>query len=96
MIALACDFRVAVETAKAGLLFVRVGLAGADMGPRGCCLGGGTARATEMLMLGEPVTAPAAKEMGLVSYVTSDVASCLGKAQELAQKLAQGPLCAQG
>ena len=32
VIALACDFRVMSEKAKIGFLFVKVGLAGADMG----------------------------------------------------------------
>ncbi len=97
VIALACDLRVAVETAKLAFLFVRVGLAGADMGaawllPRVV----GLARATEMLMLGEPVVATEARAMGLVNYVTPDAASCLHKARELAQKLAQGPSFALG
>jgi len=52
-LALACDFKIAVETAKFGFLFVRVGLAGADAGatyliPRLV----GPTRAAEMLMLG--------------------------------------------
>ena len=97
VIALACDLRVAVETAKLAFLFVRVGLAGADMGaawllPRVVGLG----RATELLLLGEPVLAAQAKEMGLVNYVTPDAAACLAKARELATKLAQGPSFALG
>ena len=55
VIALACDFRVLSEKAKIAFLFVKVGLAGADMGaawllPQVV----GLARATELLMLGEP------------------------------------------
>src|SRR5688572_16022233 len=50
VIALACDFRVLAEKAKLAFLFVKVGLAGADMGaswllPRMV----GLARATEIL-----------------------------------------------
>ncbi len=97
VIALACDIRIAVETAKLAFLFVRVGLAGADMGaawllPRVV----GPGRAAEILMLGEPVLAAQALQMGLVNHVTPDAASCLQKARELAAKLAQGPSFALG
>ena len=49
-----------------------------------------------MLMLGDSVVATEARAMGLVNYVTPDAASCLQKARELAQKLAQGPSFALG
>jgi enoyl-CoA hydratase/carnithine racemase len=54
VIATACDFRIAAETAKIAYLFVRVGLSGADMGaawllPRIVGLG----RAAELLMTGD-------------------------------------------
>ena len=57
-IALASDLRVAADTARIAFLFVKVGLAGADMGgaqllPRIVGLG----RATELLMTGEFVDA---------------------------------------
>jgi len=69
-LALACDFKIAVETAKFGFLFVRVGLAGADAGatyliPRLV----GLTRATEMLMLGEVVEAQEAYRMGMLTRV---------------------------
>ena len=58
VIALASDFRIAVPQASLAFLFTKVGLAGADMGaayllPRVV----GLARATELLMLGEKVSA---------------------------------------
>ncbi len=70
-LALACDFKIAVETARFGFLFVRVGLAGADAGatyliPRLV----GLTRAAEMLMLGEIVEAPEAYRMGMLTRVT--------------------------
>ncbi|MDI6761837.1 MAG: enoyl-CoA hydratase-related protein [Thermodesulfobacteriota bacterium] len=70
MLALACDFKIAVETAKLGLLFVRVGLAGADAGatyliPRLV----GPTRAAEMLLLGEVVEAPEAYRLGMLTRV---------------------------
>ncbi len=69
-IALASDFRVAADTAQIAFLFVRVGLAGADMGaafllPRLIGLG----RATELLMLGDFVDAIEAQRIGLYHRV---------------------------
>jgi enoyl-CoA hydratase/carnithine racemase len=69
-IALACDFRVATETAKIAFLFVKVGLSGADMGaafllPRVVGLG----RATELLMTGEFISAAEAHRIGLYHRV---------------------------
>ena len=97
VIALACDLRVAAENAKLAFLFVRVGLAGADMGaawllPQVVGLG----RATEILMLGEPVLAPAALQMGLVNRVVADAAAARTEAQALARRLARGPSFALG
>lgn len=96
VIALACDLRVAAESAKIAFLFVRVGLAGADMGaawllPRVVGLG----RASELLMLGEPVLARDALSMGLVNRVVPD-GQALAEAQALARRLAQGPTFALG
>jgi enoyl-CoA hydratase/carnithine racemase len=96
VIALACDFRVMSEKAKIAFLFVKVGLAGADMGaawllPQVIGLG----RATEILMLGEPVLAPDALAMGLAHRVVAPDA-VLATALELAGKLARGPRFALG
>ena len=70
LLALACDFKVAVETARFGILFVRIGLAGADAGasyllPRMV----GLTRATEMLMLGEMIDAREAHRIGMLTRV---------------------------
>lgn len=96
VIALACDFRVASDRAKLAFLFTRVGLTGADMGaayllPRLI----GVGRATELLMLGEPVTAEEALQMGLVNRVVKHE-DVLIEALELAEQLARGPLFALG
>ena len=69
-IALASDFRVAADTARIAFLFVKVGLAGADMGaahllPRLVGLG----RATELLMTGEFIAADEAQRIGLYHRV---------------------------
>ncbi len=96
VIALACDFRVLSERAKTAFLFVRVGLAGADMGaawllPQIV----GLSRATEILMLGEPITADAALAMGLAHRVVPPE-RVLEEATALAVRLARGPLFALG
>lgn len=69
-IALASDFRIAADSARIAFLFVKVGLAGADMGaahllPRVVGLG----RATELLMLGDFVEPDEALRIGLYNRV---------------------------
>jgi enoyl-CoA hydratase/carnithine racemase len=96
VIALACDFRIMSEKAKIAFLFVKVGLAGADMGaawllPQVI----GLARANELLMLGEPVVADEALRIGLTNRV-APAERVLDEARALAQKLARGPLFALG
>jgi enoyl-CoA hydratase/carnithine racemase len=94
VLALAADFRVADPTARFAFLFTRVGLSGGDMGaayllPRVVGLG----HATRLLMLGEPVRAPEAERIGLISELTEE-----GRADEaaaaLARRLADGPALA--
>jgi enoyl-CoA hydratase/carnithine racemase len=91
VVALACDFRLLAESASFAFLFTRVGLAGADMGsayllPRIVGLG----RATELLLLGDKVSAQRAHEIGLASAVVADD-ELPGAAGELARRLADGP-----
>jgi enoyl-CoA hydratase/carnithine racemase len=91
VLALACDFRLMADTASFAFLFTRVGLAGADMGaayllPRLVGLG----RATELLMLGEPVGAERACQIGLANEVVP-VGQLTDRAGELADRLADGP-----
>jgi enoyl-CoA hydratase/carnithine racemase len=91
VIALAADFRILAESASFAFLFTRVGLAGADMGsayllPRIVGLG----RATELLMLGDKLTARRAYELGLATSVVSDD-HLAQHAGELAARLANGP-----
>lgn len=96
VIALASDFRIMAATAKIAFLFVRVGLAGSDMGaafllPRVV----GLARATELLMLGDAVPAEACERLGLANKVCPPEA-LLGEARALAARLARGPGFALG
>jgi enoyl-CoA hydratase/carnithine racemase len=91
VMAIACDFRVASDTAKIGFIFPKVGLCGADMGaafllPRLI----GLSRASELLFLGEFTDAAEALRMGLYHRVVKPD-ECLPAAQALAQKLANGP-----
>jgi enoyl-CoA hydratase/carnithine racemase len=91
VIALACDFRVASETASFGFLFPKVGLCGADMGagwllPRAV----GHARASELLFLGDRIDAAAAERIGLVNRVVAR-AECVPASRALAERLASGP-----
>ena len=90
-IALAADIRVAADTAKIAFLFVKVGLAGADMGaayllPRVV----GLAKATELLFTGEFISADEAQRLGLYNKVvpTDNLASVT---TALAEQLARGP-----
>ena len=94
VLALASDFRILARSAKLSFLFTRVGLAGADMGaayllPRLIGLG----RATELLVLGDEVSAERGYELGLATKVVDDE-SLPSAANELARKLADGPALA--
>ena len=82
------------SAASIAFLFTNVGLTGADMGagyllPRLV----GQSRATEMLMLGDPVDAATALEIGLAHRVVA-ADECVAVATELARRLAKGPLAA--
>ncbi|GLF98901.1 enoyl-CoA hydratase family protein [Streptomyces yaizuensis] len=94
VLALAADFRIADPSARFAFLFTRVGLSGGDMGaayllPRVVGLG----HATRLLMLGEPVRAPEAERIGLLSEVTEE-GRAPARAAELARTLAEGPALA--
>jgi enoyl-CoA hydratase/carnithine racemase len=91
VIAAACDFRIASDTAKIAFLFVRVGLSGADMGaawllPRLVGLG----HATELLMTGDFISPTRAHEIGLYHKVVP-ADELLATARSWAEKLARGP-----
>ena len=92
-LAFACDFRMAAESASFLLAFAGVGLS-LDSGvswtlPRLI----GSARATALALLAEPVDAAAALEMGMVNAVVADDVLQAG-ALELATRLAAGPTTA--
>jgi 2-(1,2-epoxy-1,2-dihydrophenyl)acetyl-CoA isomerase len=92
-LALACDFRIAARRASLLMAFARVGL-GADTGASWTLQRVvGSARAAELLMLAEPVTADRALSMGLLTAVVDD-AELASTARELAVRLAAGPTAA--
>ncbi|SNT52121.1 Enoyl-CoA hydratase [Streptosporangium subroseum] len=89
-LAFACDLRVASEKAKFAMAFGSIGLA-PDSGSSWTLQRlVGLARASELLLLGEPLDAARALELGIVSRVVP--AGELGAAaRELAVRLARGP-----
>jgi enoyl-CoA hydratase/carnithine racemase len=91
VLALASDFRVMARTASFAFLFTKVGLAGADMGaayllPRMV----GLSRATQLLVLGDSLSAEQADEWGLVTELVND-GEVDAAVQALAKRLAGGP-----
>jgi 2-(1,2-epoxy-1,2-dihydrophenyl)acetyl-CoA isomerase len=92
-LAFACDFRVAARRASFLMAFARVGLA-ADSGASWTLQRlVGAARATELLMLAEPLGAEQALAAGLVTAVVDD-GELTTAAAALAAKLAAGPTAA--
>jgi enoyl-CoA hydratase/carnithine racemase len=92
ILAMAADLRYAAPSAKVAFLFVRVGLAGCDMGacamlPR--IIGQG--RASELLYTGRSMSAAEGHAWGFFNEVADPV---LPKALEVAAALATGPTAA--
>jgi 2-(1,2-epoxy-1,2-dihydrophenyl)acetyl-CoA isomerase len=87
-LALACDYRVAAQTAKLSESFVKIGLhpdwGGTWLLPRLV----GRSRALEILMTGRMVEAAEALAIGMVDRVVADA---LAEAQTLARTLAAAP-----
>jgi enoyl-CoA hydratase/carnithine racemase len=90
-IAMASDLRLGTPRAKTAFLFVRVGLAGCDMGacamlPR--IIGQG--RAAELLYSGRSMSAEEGERWGFFNRVVAET-ELLNAARELANGLANGP-----
>ncbi|HEY1975920.1 MAG TPA: enoyl-CoA hydratase family protein [Candidatus Baltobacteraceae bacterium] len=91
ILAMASDLRYGTERAKVAFLFVRVGLAGCDMGacailPRIIGLG----RASELLYTGKAMTAAQALHWGFFNELCLPD-ELLMRAQQAAHELASGP-----
>jgi enoyl-CoA hydratase/carnithine racemase len=90
-LALAADLRIATPEAKTAFLFVRVGLAGCDMGA--CALLPrivGQGRASELLLTGRPMSAEEGQSWGFFNRLCVRE-RLLDEAVELAATLAAGP-----
>jgi 2-(1,2-epoxy-1,2-dihydrophenyl)acetyl-CoA isomerase len=88
--ALAGDLVVAAESAYFMLAFVGIGLVPDGGSSLFVPSRVGFARAAEMAMLGEPVSAAKAVEWGLINYAWPD-ADFAAKAEALVRRLADGP-----
>lgn len=94
ILAMASDLRYGTPRTKVAFLFVRVGLAGSDMGacamlPR--IIGQG--RASELLYTGRAMTADEALAWGFFNGVIAD-GNVLERAQSVARAIAEGPYLA--
>jgi enoyl-CoA hydratase/carnithine racemase len=91
LLALASDLRLGTARSKTAFLFVRVGLAGADMGA--CALLPrviGQGRASELLYTGRSMSGDEALQWGFFNRVCEPDA-VIAQAQALAAELAAGP-----
>ncbi|MBX3456436.1 enoyl-CoA hydratase family protein [Ferrovibrio sp.] len=96
IIAMASDLRIGTVRTKTAFLFVRVGLAGADMGacnilPR--IIGSG--RAAELLYTGRSFSGEEGERWGFFNRL-AEAEAVLTEAQALAAELADGPTFAHG
>ena len=90
-LAMACDLRLAAESARLGAPFTRIGLAGCDMAtgwflPRLVGLGA----AAELMFTGRLVSAAEGRELGLVHRVVPD-AELRAEVERWTRQLAAGP-----
>lgn len=93
--ALACDLRVASESARLITAFAKVGFSGDFGGSYFLSKLVGTGRARELYYLGEPLDAARALELGVVNTVVPDF-ELADATSALAQRLAGGPGIALG
>jgi len=89
-LALACDLRIAAAGARLATAFTAIGLTCDSALSATLVRAVGAARASELILLGEPFTAEQAAEWGVVSRVV-DAAELAGAAAELGARLAAGP-----
>ena len=89
-LALACDFRIASETAKFGLSEVKIGAIPGGGGTQRLPRLIGAAKAKEMLFTGDPISAGDALSLGLVMKVVPKE-KLLEEARSFATKLAALP-----
>lgn len=81
--ALACDIRIAAESAKIGLPEVNIGLIPGFGGTQRFARLAGAAKAKEMIMTGRIINAKEAESLGLLNKVTADD-ELMARAEEMA------------
>ncbi len=89
-LALACDFRIAAQSARLGSATLRFGLLPDEGGQYLLVQHLGVARTLDFLMRKRIVAAPEALALGLVHEVVADT-ELLPRSLELARELAEGP-----
>ncbi|MFM9938957.1 MAG: enoyl-CoA hydratase [Hyphomicrobiaceae bacterium] len=92
--ALACDMRIAADTAVMTTAFVKVGLSGDYGGTYLLTQLVGPAKARELYLLGDRIDMTEAARLGLVNWVVP-AAELEKKAMDIAKRLASGPRLAQ-
>ena len=95
-LALLADFRIGGPKTAFLMAFANVGLAGDTAASWTLPRLVGHAKATELLMLAEPVKADEALRLGLLTRLVDDDEDVLPAARELAARLAAGPTVAYG
>ncbi len=92
-LSLACDFRLAADTAKFGQPEINLGIIPGAGGTQRLSRLIGAAKAKELIFLGDIIDAVTAEKLGLVNKVVP-AASLLEEARKLAAKLAAKPAVA--
>jgi enoyl-CoA hydratase len=91
-LALCCDLRIASARARLGMPEVRLGVIPGSGGTQRLPAVVGPARAKEMILVGELISAQRAEQIGLVNAV-ADEGQALAAATDMAQRIAQrGPV----
>jgi 2-(1,2-epoxy-1,2-dihydrophenyl)acetyl-CoA isomerase len=93
--ALACDLRIAARSARFGTGFLKLGLSGDWGGSWTLTRLVGTAKARELFLLGDMITADEALACGMVNKVVND-AELLAETMAIARRIADLPQIAVG
>jgi enoyl-CoA hydratase/carnithine racemase len=89
-LALACDVRIAAESARFGQVWVRLGVVPGTGGAYLTQALAGPGKAAELLLTGEVISAQAALDAGLVNRVVAD-SDLMTEARALAERILRNP-----
>jgi len=89
-LALACDLRIASDSARFATAFAKVGFAGDFGGTFTLTQLVGPAKARELYLLGDIITAEEALRLGIVNWMVP-AAELSGETESLARRIARGP-----